>query len=265
MRRDAAIPWPNARLYLTSFPCISCVPWAKPCLGHPRPFTQSAGRTLLGLLISFQNELKRAPKPVKRSSVAVKSTSTLEEITPDAPVLSLVLGEGRSPDVVAFENRMVGFFVDAAGLLGVPKSVAAIYGLIFATPEPLSFSEIAARLDFSNGSVSQGLKILREIGAIKEAPGSPPPAPGARLRARSVQCFEPDTEMRRLIQRFIEQRLEAQLRRGETSLSALEQTATVHAGEDRQIINQRLAKIRRWHDRTRALVPIMKTFLKLTR
>ena len=231
---------------------------------------------MLGLLISFQNELKRARKLVKRRSVAVKSTSTLEEITPDAAVPSLVLGEGRAPEVVAFENRMVGFFVDAAELLGVPKSVAAIYGLIFATPEPLSFSEIAARLDFSNGSVSQGLKILREMGAIKEAAGKPAAAfssqpsahsstSGSKLRARSVQYFEPDIEMRRLIQRFIEQRLEAQLRRGETSLATLEQTSTVHAGEDRQVIDQRLAKIRRWHDRTRALLPVMKTFLKLTR
>lgn len=229
--------------------------------------------------------------------MAVNSTITLEEITPDAAVPSLVLGEGRSPEVVAFENRMVGFFVDAAELLGVPKSVAAIYGLIFATPEPLSFSEIAARLDFSNGSVSQGLKILREMGAIKEASSSQLSAnsskltatssqpsansaqqpansskltansstSGSKLRARSVQCFEPDTEMRRLIQRFIEQRLEAQLQRGETSLTALEQTATVHAGADRKVIDQRLAKIRRWHDRTRALVPMMKAFLKLTR
>lgn len=218
-------------------------------------------------------------------------------VTPADDPPALVLAGERSSEVVAFENRMVGFFVDAAELLGVPKSVAAIYGLIFATPEPLSFSEIAARLDFSNGSVSQGLKILREMGAIKEASSSQlsanssklpanssepsasnsqPSAPssklsansstsGSKLKARSVQCFEPDTEMRRLIQRFIEQRLEAQLRRGETSLVALEQTATVHDGADRQIIDQRLAKIRRWHDRTRALIPVMKAFLKLTR
>ncbi len=195
--------------------------------------------------------------------MAAKSSLAAEPPSPETPAPALVLTGGRSPEVVAFENLMVAFFVDAAGLLGVPKSVAAIYGLIFATPEPLSFSEIAARLDFSSGSVSQGLKILREIGAIKEAPGSPPPAPGARHRARSVQCFEPDTEMRRLIQRFIEQRLETQLRRGETSLTALGQHAGVYAGTERRVIDQRLAKIRRWHDRTRQLLPLVRTVLKL--
>ena len=63
---------------------------------------------------------------------------------------------------------MVGFFIDAADLLGVPKSVAVRYGIVFASPQPLSFADIEARGTLSKGSVSQGLRVLRQMGAIKE-------------------------------------------------------------------------------------------------
>lgn len=66
----------------------------------------------------------------------------------------------RSAEVVAFEIAVVSFFVDAADLLGVPKSVAAIYGLCFSSAEPLSFADLDDRLDISTGSISQPVKIV---------------------------------------------------------------------------------------------------------
>src|SRR5437868_443768 len=80
----------------------------------------------------------------------------------------LVLRAGRPADVVEFEVQVVEFFVGAADLLGVPKSVAAIYGMVFASPAPLSFADIESRLNLSKGSVSQGLRVLRDVGALKE-------------------------------------------------------------------------------------------------
>ena len=81
---------------------------------------------------------------------------------------ALVRPGDRPAAQVAFDESLVDFFVSAADLLGVPKSVAAIYGIVFASPVPLSFAEIEARLDISKGSVSQGLRVLREVGALKE-------------------------------------------------------------------------------------------------
>ena len=69
---------------------------------------------------------------------------------------SVVRQAGRDREVAAFERELVGFFVDAADVLGVPKSVAAIYGVCFASAQPLSFGDIVARLDMSQGSISQG-------------------------------------------------------------------------------------------------------------
>ena len=80
-----------------------------------------------------------------------------------------------------------------------------------------------------------------------------------------TEPVEPDTEMRRLIQRFIEQRLETQLRRGQTRLTALQAAATAYGAQDRKMMEQRLLKLRHWHDRTRALMPMIKMFLQLTK
>ena len=66
----------------------------------------------------------------------------------------LVRADGRPAEVVAFEEAMVSFFLEAAEMLGGPKSVAAIYGICFASPEPLSYSDVRDRLDISSGSVS---------------------------------------------------------------------------------------------------------------
>lgn len=168
-----------------------------------------------------------------------------------------VVASGREPHEVEFEEGMVNFFVDAADLLGVPKSVAAIYGVIFASVSPLSFSEISARLNLSGGSISQGLKVLREMGAVKTVP------PDEESESRGRDRFVPDLELRQLMRRFIEQRLEAQLNRGEQSLAGLDQLSSQYSPEERALIAQRLNKIRRWHTRARAVVPMIKTALKL--
>jgi DNA-binding transcriptional regulator GbsR (MarR family) len=173
---------------------------------------------------------------------------------PPVPAGGLVLPNGRPAEVVAFEKALVDFFVDAAGLLGVPKSVAAIYGIVFASPLPLSFADIGARLDLSKGSVSQGLRMLREVGAIKEVSSA----------ADRAELFMPDLEMRQLIQRFIERRLQQQLDTGKGRLKALNREVSAFAPADQKVLRQRLLKLSRWHDRTRALLPVARTFLKLT-
>ena len=66
-----------------------------------------------------------------------------------------------------FEQAVVELFAQAADTLGIPKSVTAIYAVIFASPRPLSFADVESRLGLSKGSVSQGLRVLRKVGAIR--------------------------------------------------------------------------------------------------
>ena len=164
---------------------------------------------------------------------------------------SIVLPGQRSAAVVAFESDVVDFFVSAAELLGVPKSLAAIYGIVFASPTPLSFADIGARLDLSKGSVSQGLRALREVGALQEVSAKADPA----------ELFAPDLEMRRLIGRYLATRLDPQLKGGRERLTALDAHLSSLPLSDRKLLSPRLKKLQSWHSRTRALVPIIKTFL----
>jgi DNA-binding transcriptional regulator GbsR (MarR family) len=61
----------------------------------------------------------------------------------------------------AQEKELIKFFVKMAAILGVQRSVAEIYALLYSSPEPLEFDVIQLRLGISKGSVSQGLRFLK--------------------------------------------------------------------------------------------------------
>ena len=65
---------------------------------------------------------------------------------------------GLSP----LEREVIGYFAPWGEVLGVAPSVAQIYGLLYATATPMPFDDIREKLGMSQGSVSQGLKFLRE-------------------------------------------------------------------------------------------------------
>ena len=171
---------------------------------------------------------------------------------PQTSARGLVMAVGRSDEVVAFEEQVVAFFVDAADLLGVPKSVAAIYGIVFASPVPLSFADIASRLNISKGSISQGLRVLREVGALKEVSG----------KAERAELFTPDLELRRLVARFVESRMETQLRAGTSRLATLNRMIPGANGESVEL-KKRLKSLSDWNSKATALLPVVRTFLKL--
>ena len=179
--------------------------------------------------------------------------SSAAHSNPTTAVQGLVLAGQRPPEVTAFEGAMVDFFVDAAELLGVPKSVAAIYGIVFASPVPISFADIESRLDISKGSVSQGLRVLREVGAIKEVSAA----------SDKAELFEPDLEMRKLVQRFIENRLAKQLKSGGSRLDQLANTLPKGRNGETAVLKTRVKQLQNWNSKAKALLPIAKTFLKL--
>lgn len=184
--------------------------------------------------------------------MAVPLKSSAPTVTDRVPSDLVVVG-GRPESVVQFEAQVVDFFVGAAELLGVPKSVAVIYGIVFASAQPLSFADIAARANLSKGSISQGLRMLREVGALKEV----------STAADRAELFMPDTEMRQLIAHFLESRVEKHLDSGKRRMQGFAPSLEGYTAAEQKILRQRLQKLQRWHDRTRALLPVIRTFLKL--
>ena len=65
------------------------------------------------------------------------------------------------------ETEIIDFFVQLSRLLGQPRSLAEIYGLLFISGRPLAMDDLIERLQISKGSASQGLKFLRNIGAVR--------------------------------------------------------------------------------------------------
>ncbi len=204
------------------------------------------------------------PRATSREPRAIRSelraaNSKLTALRSQVTIRSSKLGaqssklEARNAGAAGFEQATVDFFVEAADLLGVPKSVAAIYGLVFASPVPLSFADIEARLDISKGSISQGLRVLRELGALKEVST-------AEDRA---ELFEPDLELRKLAVRFLENRIEKQLEMGKTRLLALQRSIPDLKPAAAATLRARLKHLQGSHAKARALLPVAKTFLKL--
>src|SRR6266478_5428805 len=107
---------------------------------------------------------------------------------------------GLSP----LETEIINLFVQLSRLLGQPRSLAEIYGLLFISARPLAMDDLIERLRLSKGSASQGLKFLRNMGAVKTVyvPGD-----------RRVH-YEAVAELRNLLTRFLRDQIVPHLENG---------------------------------------------------
>ena len=97
-----------------------------------------------------------------------------------------------SPDRL-LELESIDFFVRLMGILGLPRSVGEIYGLLYFSEIPLTMEVIRSRLKISIGSASQGLRTLKSLKAIRSTY-----VPGDRR-----DHYSAETEFKRLFSSFI--------------------------------------------------------------
>ncbi|MEN8774247.1 MAG: hypothetical protein ABF379_05005 [Akkermansiaceae bacterium] len=151
-----------------------------------------------------------------------------------------------------FEAQVIGFFCDGVRMLGLPKSIGEIYGLLYVTQEALSLDDLVGRLGISKGSASQGLKMLRELGAVREA---------EEVAGRRVY-YEPDVELKRLVGGFIKEQVRPHLASGEEKLANLKSMVCEMPGDAKSdFYTGRLERLTRWSKRARILLPIIQKFL----
>jgi DNA-binding transcriptional regulator GbsR (MarR family) len=62
---------------------------------------------------------------------------------------------------------IVDVCVRTAQVLGVPRSIGEIFGLIFCSPRPVNFENVVRILRLSNGTTSHGLRYLKRLGAVR--------------------------------------------------------------------------------------------------
>ena len=150
------------------------------------------------------------------------------------------------------EIGVIDFFVSAVKVLGMPKSIGEIYGLLFVSPLPQPLDTLCLRLNMSKGSASQGLKLLRAFGAVKAIY-----QPGDRR-----DHFTAEIELKQLAAGFIREQIRPRLTHGEERLSRLtELRRTLPENSEGEFQRERLAKLGRWSDRSREVLPLLGSLL----
>jgi len=156
-----------------------------------------------------------------------------------------------SDDLAAIQSGMAAIFADLADLLGNPSSLGSIYGLLFASPDPLSMEEIVERLGISTGTASQGLRRLVELEAIM--PGK---ADGERVTRYTAKL-----ELRPFVAMFLEQQLFPRLKKSSERLETLDVLVQSLPADTKKVLNQRLERASKWHRRAMTFLPIVRRFI----
>lgn len=150
------------------------------------------------------------------------------------------------------ETQVIQFFVDGVKVLGLPRSIGEIYGLLFISPEPLALDDLVARLGISKGSASQGLRALRELGAVREIEVE---------NSRRVH-FQADMELKRLVGGFIREQVRPHLESGTSKVRQLQDLAAQEGDlERREFYDARVSQLKHWIGRGKFVLPLLQKVL----
>jgi DNA-binding transcriptional regulator GbsR (MarR family) len=151
-------------------------------------------------------------------------------------------------ELAPFQQECINLFVHAAQILSIPRSVGEIYGLLYSSREPLAMDDVIDKLSMSKGSASQGLRWLRDIGAVRTT----------YVAGDRRDFFVAETELRKLAFGFLRESIEPHLNRGIDYLERVDQSiSATPAGELRRFAEERAKKLRRWHRFVSQVLPLL--------
>lgn len=156
---------------------------------------------------------------------------------------------GKTIILDEWETAIIDLFLNAANSFGLPKSYGQIYGLLFCRDKPLAMDEVMELLKISKGSASQGLRALRQLGAVSSTY-----APSDRK-----ERFVAEIRLRNLVSGFLREQADPHLEKG---LARLKQINDLLGVTDSK--NSRSRGVRRyqilssWHRQMSRLLPWVK-------
>lgn len=156
------------------------------------------------------------------------------------------------PSLGPIEAQVIQFFVDGVKVLGLPRSIGEIYGLLFISPQPRALDDLVAMLGISKGSASQGLRALKTLGAVREI----------EVEGSRRTYYSASTELKRLVGGFIREQVRPHLESGQSKVKNLQQMAA--AEEDparREFYDTQLRQLEYWIGRGRFVLPILQKVL----
>lgn len=157
----------------------------------------------------------------------------------------------------ALEEESIEFFVSFVQVFGLPRSIGQIYGVLFVSVEPLTMDVVLNRLGISKGSVSQGLSLLKSLGAVTSHL-----VPHDRR-----EHFKADLNVSRIITHFFENRVQPRLENGESRLSSMLELAKRLPADAKDedaalVIRTRIEALEKWQRRGRGVLPMIIRWLR---
>ena len=150
------------------------------------------------------------------------------------------------------EIESIDFFVRMMSMLGMPKSVGEIYGLLYFSPSALSMEHIVKHLGISIGSASQGLKTLRSLKAVRTSY-----VPGDRR-----DHYLAETEFRRLFSNFIKEEIMPHMDSAKERIARMESSLPPLSKEAEEFYKIRIEKLKRLTRAGGRLLPALAGLLK---
>ena len=161
-----------------------------------------------------------------------------------------------SAALIPVELEIIGFFVQVAAALGVPRSLGEIFGALYCAADPQPFESIVAKLGISKGSVSQGLKILVNVGA----------ASVVYVPRDRRTFYEAETSMRRLVSGALRESVHPHLQSNRQLLASIR----THLATTRQTspevadhLEQRVETLGVWNEKFLQLLPWLERLTSL--
>jgi DNA-binding transcriptional regulator GbsR (MarR family) len=148
-----------------------------------------------------------------------------------------------------WELAVVDLFLNAASSFGLPKSYGQIYGLLFCRDQSLAMDEVMKLLEISKGSASQGLRALRQLGAVSSVF-----EPGDRK-----ERFVAEIRLRKLVGGFLREQADPHLEKGVARLQQIEGLLGKASGKNSHNRGIRRHEILSgWHRQMSRLLPWVK-------
>jgi DNA-binding transcriptional regulator GbsR (MarR family) len=168
------------------------------------------------------------PKSLTLATIITKDFVITKQTTMPNKETSLSLSEAQV--------KMVAEWVRLADSIGLPRSYAQIYGFLFISKTPVTAQDCVEKLKISRSSAGQGLKILRDLGAIR-----PHFELGSRAEAFTI---EPDLGI--MIRSIVESKLAPAFDQFFNSMATVEKN--LDPKKECFELN-RIAKLNRWRSK----------------
>ena len=148
------------------------------------------------------------------------------------------------------QEEVISFFCDGVRALGLPRSIGEIYGLLFISQEPLSLDDLVQKIGISKGSASQGLKFLRNLGALE------------KIEKQRKTYYLPVTNLKSLVSGFIREEIVPHMESGQQKLQTLKEVFEKEQDEtNAEFFAERHDKLDRWTKQAKILLPLVQKVL----